>query len=597
MTVVSKGVWLRVAGSLLLMVTLFLTSSGLALAAPARQDEPIPVLMGELVFAPLEAGAVATYAFEAPVDTIYTLTPTDDQEALAFDLVISDAAGTELYNDVLETVELELAAGIYTAQFIAVDAGLLSFAVVGQYGDMSTDLAEPGVLTNGSVFVATEVESDLYATLTIPELAEPVQVNLYVSAADGDSYIVSAMGDDVSYTSITWPEQEILQFWTQGGDYDVQVTPIAQATQLTLIVFMGGALESVTLGEPVAGAFAEDDASVTYQFTVEEPGALIAVQVTALDEEADFELGVGRTAEANDWTSYAYGPEEEIRFLAPVAGTYYVQVIRATGAGDYTLLVQDEGPAPTLTVGEVNWGTVEAGSSAVYRLDVDEPGNLLAVILVGPADVDMDLSVSQYDEEGNSGAGDGSYASGSAEIVGLGNAPAGLYVFTVQNYSDVDGAFALMPALVTPETLVGQWAVEAAASSQYGEDDWSAQQATGEPNTPSIGDYVTAWAPAGADEGIETLELRYEHKVVPAGVEVYESYNPGAVVSIEAYDEAGDEWVVLWAGERSEAEGITIFSPEVELVDFATDSLRLTLDTTLVSGWNEIDAVQLLGRP
>lgn len=593
----SRGASLRMAGGLLLTVTLLIASSGLALAAPDRQDEAIPLLLGEFAFTPLEAGATATYQFEAPVDTTYTLTPTDAEEALAFDLVISDADGAELYNDVLETVELDLAAGVYTAQFTAVDPGLLSFAVVGQFGDMSLDPAEPGILTNGSVFNTTNIEGDLYATLSIPELVSPIQVNLYVSGAEGDSYTVSAMGDDVTYESIDWPDAEILQFWTQGGDYDLQVTPGGQATDLTLVVFMGGALETLTPGEPFTGAFAEDGEDATYQFTVEEAGNAITVQLVAASDDADFELGVGRTAEADDWTSYAYGPEEEIRFLAPVAGTYYVKVIRASGAGDYDLLVQDEGPAPSLAFDETNWGTVSAGGSAIYRLDLAEPGNLLALLLIGPADADIDLAVQQYDENGEIGASDGSYASGSAEIVGVANAPSGMYAITVNSYAEVDASFALMPALVPPDRVVGQWAVEATASSQYGDDDWSAQQATGAPNTPDGGDYVTAWASAGADDGVETLELLYEHKVVPSAVEIYESYYPGAVVQIEAYDEESGDWIILWEGEGVVTDAPTIFSPELEAVDFATDSIRLTLDTSLVTGFNEIDAVQLLGRP
>ncbi len=40
-----------------------------------------------------------------------------------------------------------------------------------------------------------------------------------------------------------------------------------------------------------------------------------------------------------------------------------------------------------------------------------------------------------------------------------------------------------------------------------------------------------------------------------------------------------------------------VFSPDVTPTDFAVDTIRIVLDTDAVDGWNEIDAVELLGRP
>ena len=118
------------------------------------------------------------------------------------------------------------------------------------------------------------------------------------------------------------------------------------------------------------------------------------------------------------------------------------------------------------------------------------------------------------------------------------------------------------------------------------------------PNTPAAGDYDTAWASAETDAGEETLELTYEYSVVPAAVHIYESYNPGAVVAVEAYDADADEWVALWEGEAAATEEpIRVFSPEMTAPEFATNVIRLVLDTAAVEGWNEIDAVQLVGRP
>jgi NitT/TauT family transport system permease protein len=56
--------------------------------------------------------------------------------------------------------------------------------------------------------------------------------------------------------------------------------------------------------------------------------------------------------------------------------------------------------------------------------------------------------------------------------------------------------------------------------------------------------------------------------------------------------------LVLWEGAVEESDTpFRIYSPALAPVDFVTDQIRLTLDTSVVTGWNEIDAVQLFGRP
>ncbi|MCB9124423.1 MAG: hypothetical protein H6643_07895, partial [Caldilineaceae bacterium] len=136
----------------------------------------------------------------------------------------------------------------------------------------------------------------------------------------------------------------------------------------------------------------------------------------------------------------------------------------------------------------------------------------------------------------------------------------------------------------------------AEASSQYGDEDWSAQQATGEPDTLDGGDTPTAWAAAFADSEAESLLLAFDVPVIPAGIEIYESYNPGAIAKIEVLDPNTDEWVVVWEGTAETAgEDMAVFSPALTAIDFATSQVRLTIDEPAIVGWNEIDAVKLIG--
>lgn len=147
-----------------------------------------------------------------------------------------------------------------------------------------------------------------------------------------------------------------------------------------------------------------------------------------------------------------------------------------------------------------------------------------------------------------------------------------------------------------------QWAASARASSEYegqgkeDKSDWSAQQACGKPDTEEAGDLPTAWASQAPDAGEEWLELTYRAAVRPARVRIRETFNPGAVVKIEALD-GEKKWRVLWKGKDTTDEAPGDLDVRFDPPDFATRVLRVTLDTSEVEGWNEIDAVQLIGEP
>ncbi|HTF55916.1 MAG TPA: alpha/beta hydrolase-fold protein [Planctomycetota bacterium] len=147
-----------------------------------------------------------------------------------------------------------------------------------------------------------------------------------------------------------------------------------------------------------------------------------------------------------------------------------------------------------------------------------------------------------------------------------------------------------------------QWAASGKASSEYSgqgkanESDWSAQQACGKPDTDEDGDHPTAWASQEPDGGQEWLELTYKAAVRPAQVRVHESFNPGAVARIEALD-AGKKWQVLWKGKDSTTVSPGILDVQFDPPNFVTRVIRITLDSSEVEGWNEIDAVQLIGEP
>ncbi len=122
---------------------------------------------------------------------------------------------------------------------------------------------------------------------------------------------------------------------------------------------------------------------------------------------------------------------------------------------------------------------------------------------------------------------------------------------------------------------------------------WSALQAAGEPDS-GAGDQRTAWAPATEDGGQEWLQADFDHPVEAASIVVRENCAPGAIIRISAVTDAGNE-IPLWQGDAPKV-GAPSNTPFPASGNVLTNRVKIYLDTGKVPGWNEIDAVQLVGR-
>jgi hypothetical protein len=143
----------------------------------------------------------------------------------------------------------------------------------------------------------------------------------------------------------------------------------------------------------------------------------------------------------------------------------------------------------------------------------------------------------------------------------------------------------------------GQWASDAKASSTLndakGNVSYSANQATGEPNVQVYSTTPQAWSSKTADSGIEWLELTFAKPVFATAVRVRESSGSGAVIKIEVFDDKGAGHTV-WSGSDSTKE-LNYLIAAFPKTTFKTNRVKLTLATNVISGWNQIDAVQLVG--
>ncbi|MEJ2150366.1 MAG: hypothetical protein P8Z40_12920 [Chloroflexota bacterium] len=157
----------------------------------------------------------------------------------------------------------------------------------------------------------------------------------------------------------------------------------------------------------------------------------------------------------------------------------------------------------------------------------------------------------------------------------------------------------LTQGIELPEEIPGalsQWAVAASASSQYGEDAYSANQATGEPDTPECGDIRTAWASANSS-GIDWLRVEYETPVIPVRIAIYETYNPGAIVKVETVNENGEATTVYQAEAAPVEDCPRVLEVQALGTFEAVNAVVISLDQSNHTGWDEIDAVELVGIP
>lgn len=173
----------------------------------------------------------------------------------------------------------------------------------------------------------------------------------------------------------------------------------------------------------------------------------------------------------------------------------------------------------------------------------------------------------------------------------------------------MDEKAAAIQAALQEEAIVsdprGQWAITATASSTYSSDkapesknSYAPFAAAGAPNVERYGDDGNAWASEMSDKGIEWLEVKFAKPVQATQVRIRQSFNPGAIIKVELIEEGGARHAV-WQGTddtKYTTGAVHWFDKSFEKTAYKVNGARITLATNAVSGWNEIDAVQLLGE-
>lgn len=154
---------------------------------------------------------------------------------------------------------------------------------------------------------------------------------------------------------------------------------------------------------------------------------------------------------------------------------------------------------------------------------------------------------------------------------------------------DFDGFVAQWKQVETDAEVVAALGGSGAAAEAPS---WSAKKAIGPPDAQSERDDPNAWASKHADMGLQWLQLTYASPMRANGVRIFECDARGAVAEILARTPQG-AWTTLWRGTVNVPQGPLVIS--FPLTAFEVRTIRIVLDTNRTKGWNEVDAVELLG--
>jgi hypothetical protein len=163
---------------------------------------------------------------------------------------------------------------------------------------------------------------------------------------------------------------------------------------------------------------------------------------------------------------------------------------------------------------------------------------------------------------------------------------------TLEEYRALDAP----PPAVEPVPQV-EWASSVrAVSSEYAQDRWSAREALGPPDVyPRSGDEPHAWASRDPDAPFEFIEVGFATPRRVHGIQVVETYSPGAITEVEILTASGARKIVYQQPRVDAAPN----AAQISTFEFACSEepiigARVTLASGQVPGWNEIDAIGAL---
>jgi len=506
---------------------------------------------------------------------------------------------------------------------------------------------------NQQLFTFTGTAGDV---VTITMLADDVveldtRLSLFTAegfeAGDSDLINNDDSGDVAIGTSNARIESFILP---EDGDYIIQATTFRGTGDYTLtleetIFELNNPDVALVYGGSVTGILTDDNTPTLWHFDGTEGDvvtiSMVALNTTTLDTRLELYTTDGFTASANaeplvanddsnDFT-FGYTNARIVGFTLPVTGEYVIAADRFFGTGLYTLTLETvvismPENADTIAYGDTVTGTLTESALEQVWLFEGTAGDLVTITMLAEDDADIDSKLYLYNPAGyssnielisNDDAFGGDIEFPNSQIVEFELPSTDTYVIKATSFSANDtGDYTLIlesdsgtsaqstdsggkdgtGSSTNVSDEVRQWASSASGTSQYGSASYSFMQATGAPNTDACGDYSTAWASL-TSTGKDTLIVEFAEAVIPTQINIYQTYTPGSIIRVEVGSTETDTSIEIEGS--ADAPGNTecpgVFTLDMSGIDTLVNQVSIVLDQTIGGGWNEIDAVELVG--
>ncbi len=153
-----------------------------------------------------------------------------------------------------------------------------------------------------------------------------------------------------------------------------------------------------------------------------------------------------------------------------------------------------------------------------------------------------------------------------------------------------------LPPEIAQPGEVRQWGISAEAGTSYADPEWGAEQASGEPDTVRCGDFQSAWASSGSDS-VDWLEIQFETPVYVTAVNIVQTFNANQIAKVELIGTFGrSQTIYEQIPVQVDQPCPYMLSIDVAKTSVLYNAVRITVDQSVLGlGWNEIDAVQLVG--
>ena len=481
----------------------------------------------------------------------------------------------------------------YTANITPTGQGIVTVSVA---ANVAIDAATNG---NTSATNLTRVFDNVEPTVVISSTtASTTSVTpIPVTFTFNEAVTGFAMGD-IGVTG-----GSIGNFAGSGTIYTADITPSGPGT-VTVSVAANIAIDAATNGNTVANnlvrTYSTADTTpptIIISSTSSNPTNITPIPVTFTFNEVVTGFVVGDIGVVNGSAGAFAG-----------SGTTYTANITPTGPGTVTVSVA----ANVATDAAANGNTISTNLTRMF--DNVAPTVIISSSASGttsvspiPVTVTFNESITGF-VVGDIVVGNGSAGNfaGSGAVYTADITPSGSGAVTVNVASSVasdaagngNSSATQFSITYTPVSGTTQFATSVIGfSSQYSTPNYSAEKALLANDVyPSYADSPNAWTHGSPDGQREFIKLGFTTPMNVFKIEIYETYVPGSVDTVYLRNASTGLWNQVYSTSAASAGSTArILTISIAQTSYLVDAIRIAMNSPVVVGWNEIDAVAITG--